>query len=868
MLIVLKAEQIGLFEKLVPIAGSTTREGVVRKPTFGIRRVRPQEPAKPKPVAKPEPAPEKRAKKEEPDLFSRPAAAAPEKKEPKRKIPERPKNPHNGKPVTAEPLQSELALIEQLGKDGDKESLKEAIEAHENPPRPGMIGNSSASPVAAKYARDVLAAIDFNEPFNPADVPAWGVPAGTTESKRREINDKCIGILRNHQEFTAQVRRQLSQYSGNGGCGDSLNEFYTDPKVAAAAWYVLRNAGLPEGAEILEPSCATGVFLATKPAGVHAVGVEIDPVSSEIAAILHPSDEIQSESLEDFAIRDTRQFDAVIGNAPFGLRGALIKEDKPNLPNAEGYFLDTAIDKTKPGGMVAMIVPTGVLDGKNNRALRERLLRKADFVGAIRMPNTAFKHSHTQVVTDLVFFKKRPEDVAQALMVVPRDVLQKLGVWDDEYLSGSYFYGRGAKNILGTMTEGWRAKAGMGNDITVEGSMDGVPEAIAAFKPETPGYRDFSLVDILNAVGGDEKMQAKVKAASLRRPYDHAERGDTKVVDGVTYILEGNPLRWHRLDEVMQSQGITSAQELAPLIELAMQGKEVPDLAARVKAYVEQYGVPSKNPNLIIAAQSDKQLFRLIGAVKPDGTLSDTVLGVKPRELESTFDAAAQHLAVKFGTFTPEQVAASWSGGDAEQALDHLYASQNFAMNPDGTWTTMDTYLTGNLWPKFDLITAALAGTELKPEDRAKLEKQKSALEAAIDPRGLDDVDFTLASGFIPLNIVAAFFNERRAEKIANGDSWRADRPPLTLKFEKGIFLVNGGDFNSDLLDKYLNRRGVKQEDWPKVNKWNEEFHAWLCGSKYRDEVENLYNRKFRGWRNKVHSQEPIDIPGLSDDRK
>src|SRR5262249_23164175 len=152
------------------------------------------------------------------------------------------------------------------------------------------------------------------------------------------------------------------------------------------AWYVLRNTGLPEGAEVLEPSCATGVFIETKPAGVHVVGVELDNVSAKIAETIHPGEDIHNSSLEDFAVTDTRQFDAVVGNAPFGQRGALIKEDKPELSTAEAYFLDTSIDKTKPGGMVAMIVPTGIMDNKGNRSVRERLLRKAEFVGAVRMP--------------------------------------------------------------------------------------------------------------------------------------------------------------------------------------------------------------------------------------------------------------------------------------------------------------------------------------------------------------------------------------------------------------------------------------------------------------------------------------------------
>ena len=235
-------------------------------------------------------------------------------------------------------------------------------------------------------------------------MPPFGVPAGTSKDERRRLNAEAVALINFKDQFTDAERAMLRQYSGNGGVGDSLNEFYTDPKVAAAMWYTLRGMGLAPGAEVLEPSSATGVFLETAMPGVKVAGVELDPTSAKIGAALHPGHAIDNASLERFAVQDTRQFDAVIGNVPFGLRGSLIKDDKPDLKTAEAYFLDTAIDKTKPGGIVALIVPTGVMDGKNTRALRERLLRKAEFLGALRMPNTAFEHSHTEVTSDIVYF--------------------------------------------------------------------------------------------------------------------------------------------------------------------------------------------------------------------------------------------------------------------------------------------------------------------------------------------------------------------------------------------------------------------------------------------------------------------------------
>ena len=127
------------------------------------------------------------------------------------------------------------------------------------------------------------------EPAKPRVVEAgtpFGVVAGTSKQRRREINAEAASIINSGRELTDADRAILRQYSGNGGCGDSLNEFYTDPDVAAAMWTVLDRLGVSSG-NVLEPSCATGVFMHTAPGGFRVTGVEMDPTSSAIAEALH-----------------------------------------------------------------------------------------------------------------------------------------------------------------------------------------------------------------------------------------------------------------------------------------------------------------------------------------------------------------------------------------------------------------------------------------------------------------------------------------------------------------------------------------------------------------------------------------------------
>lgn len=702
-------------------------------------------------------------------------------------------------------------------------------------------------------------------PAVPYPVGAFGVPAGISKSKRREINQAASYIIHSGKELTDADRATLRQYSGNGGCGDSLNEFYTDPAVAAAMWTMLGKLGVTSGT-VLEPSCATGVFMHTAPETFKVTGVEMDPTSAAIAEALHGDrHEIINSSLERFATTSgDRQFNAVIGNAPFGIRGSLIKDDKSEIKTAEGYFLDTALDKTVPGGVVAMIVPTGVMDSRSARSVRQRLMCKGEFLGAVRMPNTAFEHSHTEVTTDIVYFRKRADDVAGALMALDKTKLKQLGVWDDEYLAGSYFEGRGAPNIFGTMEAGWRAKAGLGQDITVSGSMIGVADSVAAWQPDEVKTASPSVADILAACGDDEKLKRKVMAGAVRQDNFAGQAGDTKVEDGVTYILQGKPLRWHRIDEFTQTDAVTEAQELARDIESAVNGGSSAGLAERVQSYIEKHGNPSKNKNLLIAASQDRVLYRLIGAVSPDGTLSDVVSG-RARKIEGSLDTAAQALAAEHesGTFSVAELA-DRMGKDEEDAEDMLFASSSYAYSGDGKWTPMDRYLTGELWGKLDHLKDEISRGELREGLAEKYALQAKRLEAAIDPKSLEDAEVMLNSAFVPLNVLESYFNERKA---ASDNEWSRSRPDVKITFKDAWYTVEGGDHNvQNQLAKYLNRDGVRKDDMHIIDDWNADFKEWLLSSSYRDQVENLYNRAFRGFVQAEYSDAPIVIPGMNTD--
>ncbi len=150
----------------------------------------------------------------------------------------------------------------------------------------------------------------------------------------------------------------------------------------------------------------------------------------------------------------------------------------------------------------------------------------------------------------------------------------------------------------------------------------------------------------------------------------------------------------------------------------------------------------------------------------------------------------------------------------------------------------------------------------MSPEDKAKFERQVKLLEETIDPRLLEDVEIAVNSAFLPLNIVSAYFTERR-----NENAYNREEKPIKITFERGIYKIENGGWGTKLLENYLNRTGVKKDDLPAIDKMNAEFKAWLCSSKFRDEVEDLYNRRFRGFRQRGYSDSPLEVPGLTTDK-
>lgn len=192
----------------------------------------------------------------------------------------------------------------------------------------------------------------------------------------------------------------------------TLSAFYTPQEVIAGMYDILQRFGAQGGNRILEPAMGTGNFFAYMPAAIAAgaqrYGVELDRVTGRIAAKLYPDVNVQIKGFEETSFPDG-MFDVVVGNVPFG--GFGVFDSAYNLYNfrIHDYFLAKSIDKVRAGGIVAVITSKGTMD-KQNESARRYVAERAELLGAIRLPNNAFKSTAgTEAVADILFFRKREE---------------------------------------------------------------------------------------------------------------------------------------------------------------------------------------------------------------------------------------------------------------------------------------------------------------------------------------------------------------------------------------------------------------------------------------------------------------------------
>lgn len=282
------------------------------------------------------------------------------------------------------------------------------------------------------------------------------------QRERRSANDNAIALLNSlpqgfdGNKLTDEQRRVLAGYSGEGGLegsGGSQYEYYTPPFMAEGIWDLFSDYGITSG-HMLEPSAGTGVFQETKPAGAMMTSAEISDTSGRINQLLHPEDDVRLGAFEKLAASvPDNSYDHAVGNVPFGDSRTGFAELDPayrDETNVGHYFVMRTIDKVKYGGLVVLVVPNGMTDGGgNNKKLRDRVSRVAEFLGAHRMPSGTFAESGTATVVDVWVLRKHTEALTQLVHDSDEQSLEAASVLWPTFIRGKWFETEGRRFVHG-----------------------------------------------------------------------------------------------------------------------------------------------------------------------------------------------------------------------------------------------------------------------------------------------------------------------------------------------------------------------------------------------------------------------------------
>ncbi len=206
----------------------------------------------------------------------------------------------------------------------------------------------------------------------------------------------------------AELRGLLDDAEWDAAARTTINAHYTDPAIARQMWRALGDLGFRHGA-VLEPGSGAGTFIGLAPEAAVMTGVELDPITASISAALYPRATIRAESFADTRLPEG-MFDAAIGNVPFGnvtLHDPVHNGTRQSMHN---HFIVKSLALTRPGGLMAVLTSRYTMDAQNPGARRE-MNDLADLIGAVRLPNRAhWRAAGTEVVTDLLIFRRREPD--------------------------------------------------------------------------------------------------------------------------------------------------------------------------------------------------------------------------------------------------------------------------------------------------------------------------------------------------------------------------------------------------------------------------------------------------------------------------
>ena len=673
--------------------------------------------------------------------------------------------------------------------------------------------------------------------------------------------------------------------------GSVLNAHYTSKTVIDGIYKALERFGVKGNNRILEPAMGTGNFFGFMPqeiaSGAKLYGVELDRITGKIATKLYPQAKIQIKGFEETAFQDN-SFDLMVTNVPFG--GYTVFDPDYNKYNfyIHDYFLAKGIDKIKPNGLMAVITSKGTMD-KQNPSIRKYIADRAELVGAIRLPNTAFKQTaNTEVVTDILFFRKREERINAT---IENTEWLATGKTEEGFEVNNYYIVH-PEMVLGTLAK----ETGLygAEDITVKSDGRDLSEAINAAISRLP--QDFYV--------NPEYSEETESREEVEVDYD-VKPMNLKAVNGKLYMRVGDSMveqpvpsfpkdAYQRIVEM-----IAIRKQIRKVLDLQVEGcsddvltREQWQLGARYDMFVKRFGyINSKNNLRLFKPDGDSALLFACENVSEDEatvTKADvfTKRTIRPYTAVTSTDDCFEALQISKNergsvdiSYIEELTKKDYDTVLAE--LGKAVFRNPVAINPEDKYSGFETaeeYLSGRV---VDKLQTAERMKQSK-SDLIDYDKNISALrEVQPSPVKASDIAVRVGTSWIDKELYKEFFCELIGMPYYYRDgvelyynkhdgSWRIDR----TRYARGYDSINVdkvyGTSRANayrLFEDCLNQRSTQIYDTvldadgrekrvlnnsetvaarEKQNKIVEAFKDWIFKDPIRrDELETIYNRLF-----------------------
>ena len=558
----------------------------------------------------------------------------------------------------------------------------------------------------------------------------------------------------------AQLKELLTPEEYAAARSSTLNAHYTSPTVIQAIYEAVGRMGFETG-NILEPSMGVGNFFGMLPEEMRnsrLYGVELDPVSGRIAKQLYPKADITVGGFETTDRRDF--FDLAIGNVPFGQYQVNDKAYNKLNFSIHNYFFAKALDQVRPGGVVAFVTSRYTMDAKDS-TVRRYLAQRAELLGAIRLPNDAFKkNAGAEVVSDIIFLQKRD----RPLDIVPE--WTQIGQTEDGFAINRYFIDH-PEMVLGRQEP---VSTAHGMDYTVN-PIEGLElsdQLHDAVKYIHGTYQEAELPEL----GEGETIDTSIPADPNVKNYSYA------IVDGQVYYRENSRMVRPDLNATAEARvkGMVRLRDcVQELIDLQMDAA-TPDSDIREKQmelnrlyddFSAKYGLINDRANrLAFADDSSYYLLCALEIVDEDGGLERkadmfTKRTIKPHEAVTSVDTASEALAVSIAERVCVDMAymselTGKTGDELAAELQGVIFRVPGQVEKDGTphYVTADEYLSGNVRRK---LRQAQRASQQAPSFAVNME----ALTAA-QPKDLDasEIEVRLGATWIDKEYIQQFMYE------------------------------------------------------------------------------------------------------------